>query len=57
MAQALFTAEAKEELQHIHKLSCADNDVSLYRRLEREGYCWLAMVKEAVELQFVCPQC
>lgn len=37
MAQALFTAEAKEELQHIHKLSCADNDVSLYRRLEREG--------------------
>lgn len=35
IARALSTVEAKEELELIHELSCGDNDVSLYRHLQR----------------------
>lgn len=48
MARALAMAEAKEELQHVLKLSCGDNDVSLYRRLQRQGYYWPERDKEAL---------
>lgn len=37
-AQAIFQAEAKEELQHLINLSCSDNGINLYRRLQRQGY-------------------
>lgn len=43
--------EANEELQRVHELLCGINDVSLYRRLHRQGYYWPEMGKEVAELQ------
>lgn len=33
MALALSMAKAKEEQQHVHDISCGNNDINLYRRL------------------------
>lgn len=33
LARAISKAETKEELKHVHDLSCGDTDISLYRRL------------------------
>lgn len=33
LAQALFVAAAREELQRIQDVSCGDNDTSFYKRL------------------------
>lgn len=38
LARAISEEEAREELERIHSSTCADNDVSLYRRLQRQGY-------------------
>lgn len=55
MAQTLSMVEAKEV--SVHELSCKYNDVSLHTRLQRQGYYWYEMAKEADELQSACPQC
>lgn len=57
MAQALSTAQAKVELQRAHDICCGDNDISIYKTLHRQGYYWLEMAKEVIELQLVCWQC
>lgn len=57
MAQALSMAKAKMELQRVHKLSCGDKDVSLYRRLQRQRHYWPKMAKAVAKQQSVCPQC
>lgn len=50
IALAVSKAEAKEELKHVRNLSCGDNDVRLYRRLQRQGYYWPEMAKEANDI-------
>lgn len=57
MARALSMAKAKEDLQRVHKRSYGDNDVNLYRSLQRRGYYSLRMAKGAGELQSTCPRC
>lgn len=37
MAQSLSMAEAKEEHLHIYDLLCEDNNISIYRILQRQG--------------------
>lgn len=43
--------KATEELKHVHVLSCGDNDINLYKRLQRQGYYWLKMSKDSTDLQ------
>lgn len=51
MVRALSIAQAKEELRHVHDISYGDNDISLYRRLNKQWYYCLEMIKEVDELQ------
>lgn len=45
---------AKEELKRIHDLSYIDNDISLDRRLQRQGFYWSDMAKDATNVQRNC---
>lgn len=54
LARDIPKAEAKNELQRIHNLSCGDNDIRLYRLLKIQGYCWPEIAKEAVDIQKGC---
>lgn len=38
LARAISKEQAKVELDHMHDLCYGDNDISLYRRLQRKGY-------------------
>lgn len=57
MTRALSTAAAKEELQRVHELSSGNNDVSLYKCLQRQEYYWPKVAKEAAKLHSVYPRC
>lgn len=37
-AHDIFNVASKEELKCIHDLSCRNNDVNLYKHLQRRGY-------------------
>lgn len=37
LARAASKAKTKEDLQRVHDLSCQDNDIGLYRRLQRQN--------------------
>lgn len=54
LALAISNAEAKEELKRFNELSCDDNEISLYKRLQRQGYYWTEMAKEAANIQKDC---
>lgn len=49
--------DVKEELQCVHDLSSGDNDIKLYRRLQKQGHYWAQMFKEATDLQKSCAKC
>lgn len=51
LTRAVSKAGAKEELQHNYDVSYGDNDIRLYGRLQRLGYCWPQMAKEATDIQ------
>lgn len=51
LAWAIFVGRANEELQRVHELSYRINDISLYKRLQSQGYYWPEVAKEVVELQ------
>ena len=57
LARCLDKEEAKLRLNQIHEKSCGDGDVSLYRRVQRQGYYRPEMEREAGELQLSCPRC
>lgn len=39
LARALSLTEAKEEMQRIHFISSGENNLNLYRRLQRQDIC------------------
>lgn len=51
LATAISEAESKEQLKQIHDSTCADNDISLYRRIQRQCYYWPSMPKDAAHIQ------
>jgi hypothetical protein len=56
LARCVSPQEGTRKLQEIHEKSCELEDgVSLYRRLQRLGYFWPDMSKEAIDLQRHCP--
>uniref|UniRef100_A0A2N9F9Z4 RNA-directed DNA polymerase n=1 Tax=Fagus sylvatica TaxID=28930 RepID=A0A2N9F9Z4_FAGSY len=56
--RALAQKEGTKKLQEVHEKSCElEGGVSLYRRLQRLGYFWPEMSKEAADLQRRCPTC
>lgn len=57
LARCVDLKEAKIKLQLVHEKSCGTGDVSLYRRLQRQGYYWPAMSKDATEAQSQCMTC
>lgn len=52
----MFKGKHKQELQQIHDVSCGDNNISLYKRLQMEGY-WPKMAKEADDFQRSYTRC
>ena len=57
LARCLGKEEAKLRLNQIHEKSCGDGDVSLYRRVQHQGYYRPELEREAGELQLSCPRC
>jgi hypothetical protein len=52
LARYVNLQEAAKKLTEVHEKSCEFRDgVSLYRRLQRLGYFWPNMSKEAANLQ------
>ena len=58
LARCVSPREGTKKLQEVHEKSCElEGGVSLYRRLQRLGYFWPDMSKEAADLQRHCPTC
>uniref|UniRef100_A0A2N9HWS0 Integrase catalytic domain-containing protein n=1 Tax=Fagus sylvatica TaxID=28930 RepID=A0A2N9HWS0_FAGSY len=58
LARCVNLQEAAKKLTEVHEKSCEFRDgVSLYRRLQRLGYFWPNMSKEAANLQEQCSFC
>jgi ribonuclease HI len=58
LARCVSLQEGTKKLQEVHEKSCElEGGVSLYRRLQRLGYFWPDMSKEAADLQRRCPTC
>lgn len=58
LARCLGRAEATETLNKVHKDVCGQTlDVTLYRRLQRLGYYWPEMSKEAQAMEEKCRTC
>uniref|UniRef100_A0A2N9I5K4 Integrase catalytic domain-containing protein n=1 Tax=Fagus sylvatica TaxID=28930 RepID=A0A2N9I5K4_FAGSY len=56
LARCVSLQEGTKKLQEVHEKSCElEGGVSLYRRLQRLGYFWPEMSKEAADLQRRCP--
>ncbi|CAL2239733.1 unnamed protein product [Prunus armeniaca] len=55
LTRCVGVAEARRRLQEVHDATCSlEPVISLYRRLQRKGYYWPEMKKQAVELQSSC---
>uniref|UniRef100_A0A2N9F0U3 Uncharacterized protein n=1 Tax=Fagus sylvatica TaxID=28930 RepID=A0A2N9F0U3_FAGSY len=58
LAQCISMQEARKKLLEVHEKTCGDEGaISLYRRLQRLGYFWPNMSKEAADVQSQCPTC
>lgn len=57
LARAISKTEAKTKLERVQDLCCGDNDISLYRRLQRRGYYWPNMKQHTADLQGKCMKC
>ncbi|CAL8992919.1 unnamed protein product [Prunus brigantina] len=52
LTRCVGVAEARRRLQEVHDATCTlEPIISLYRRLQRKGYYWPEMKKQAAELQ------
>ncbi|XP_021825313.1 uncharacterized protein LOC110766319 [Prunus avium] len=50
--------EAQRRLREVHEATCnLEPIISKYRRLQRKGYYWPEMKKQAAEVQTNCPNC
>lgn len=54
--RCLCLVEAEEELHRAHEISCGNDDVNLYRQLQKKLYYWPKMAKDASEIQKGCLQ-
>ncbi|KAI8530216.1 hypothetical protein RHMOL_Rhmol11G0038700 [Rhododendron molle] len=50
LARCIGEEEAKIKVQEVHEQSCGTGDITLYRRLQRQGYYWPTMATDAAEL-------
>ncbi|XP_008231232.1 PREDICTED: uncharacterized protein LOC103330426 [Prunus mume] len=58
LTRCIGTIEAHEKLQEVREVTCnLEPIISLYRRLQRKGYYWPEMRKQAAEMQANCPKC
>ncbi|KAG5552094.1 hypothetical protein RHGRI_010249 [Rhododendron griersonianum] len=57
LARCICAKEAEEVLDRIHIDNCADNEIALYRRIQRQGYYWPTMKKEADLITKNCTRC
>ncbi|XP_024156336.1 uncharacterized protein LOC112164363 [Rosa chinensis] len=58
LARCVDEKEAQRRLQEVHEATCGvEQVVSLYRRLQRRGYYWPDMKKQAAETQLSCSKC
>ena len=58
LARCLSLRECRKQLREVHEKSCSSNGtVSLYRRLQRSGYYWPDMDKQAANIQNQCKKC
>lgn len=51
LARPTSKVDAKMEVKRVHNIYCEDNDISMYRRLQRKWYYRPDMSKDAFELQ------
>ena len=58
LAKCLSPGEFTKQLKEVHEKSCGPNgSVGLYRHLQRLGYYWLEMGKQAAIVQEQCTNC
>ena len=58
LARCISIQEAKRKLIEVHEKTCeGGGGISLYRRLQRFGYYWPNMSREAADLQSQCLIC
>ena len=58
MARCLSLRESRKRLIEVHENSYSSNGtVNLYRRLQRSGYYWPDMDKQAANIQSQCEKC
>ncbi|CAL2247455.1 unnamed protein product [Prunus armeniaca] len=58
LTRCVGVEEARRRLQEVHDATCSlEPVISLYRRLQRKGYYWPEMKRQAAELQSNCPTC
>ncbi|XP_059658388.1 uncharacterized protein LOC132304667 [Cornus florida] len=57
LARCIREEEAGKVLDEIHSHTCDDNSLSLYRRIQRQGYYWPRMAKDAAAVQKACSDC
>ncbi|BFG25056.1 hypothetical protein CerSpe_113300 [Prunus speciosa] len=58
LTRCIGITEAQRRLQEVHDATCSlEPVISLYRRLQRKGYYWPEMKKQAAGIQSNCPTC
>lgn len=57
LALCVRLEEAKERLDQVNEASCGDSEVALYRRVQRRGYYWPDMKKDAAAVANACARC
>ena len=58
LSRCVGQEEAQRKLKEIHDKTCGScGEVSLYRRLQRAGFYWLSMGKDANQVQTRCGTC
>lgn len=57
LVRALSLTEMRDMLHRVYGFSYGKDDVSLYRRLQTQGYYWLEMAKDDSKIQGACSQC
>ena len=57
LSRCISNDEAGRKLQEFHDIWCSEDGPPLYRRIQRAGYYWPSMAKDASQLQVSCLSC
>ncbi|KAG5524128.1 hypothetical protein RHGRI_030950 [Rhododendron griersonianum] len=57
IARCVGLGEVKTKLRQIHDKTCGENEISLYRRVQRQGYYWPSMKEDAAKVLRTCQKC